>query len=201
MKKILQLIPAIALVLMASSCDSKSKLAKDINGTWASSPERLSDNVGNSSSIIRILEFDKLPDKNGGTLIMSGLISVNSALPQGDAIDNPISFTASGVATISGEWTVEDDDEITIFLDGSTMKIDVDPDGIVLDYNVLTGTSAPDTTTVKPVLAQMVKKAISGGVETKFFNARKIDDIKIKDNMMSCEIDDYDITLRRQNVD
>ncbi|MDE6225516.1 MAG: hypothetical protein K2M25_05200, partial [Muribaculaceae bacterium] len=119
----------------------------------------------------------------------------------GDAIDNPISFTASGVATISGEWTVEDDDEIAIFLDGSTMKIDVDPDGIVLDYNVLTGTSAPDTTTVKPVLAQMVKKAISGGVETKFFNARKIDDIKIKDNMMSCEIDDYDITLRRQNVD
>ncbi|MDE6644030.1 MAG: hypothetical protein K2K27_08025 [Muribaculaceae bacterium] len=201
MKKILRLLPAIALVLMASSCNSDSKLAKDINGTWASSPERLTDNIGNSSSIIRILEFNKLPEKNGGTLTMSGLISVNSTVPQGDGIESPISYTASGVATIQGEWTVDDDDEIKIFLDGTTMKIDVDPDGVVLDYNVLTGTSTPDTTAIKPVLAGMVKKAISTGVETKFFNAKKIDDIKIKDNIMSCEIDDYDITLRRQNVD
>ncbi|MDE6352090.1 MAG: hypothetical protein K2K88_02965, partial [Muribaculaceae bacterium] len=142
-----------------------------------------------------------LPEKNGGTLTMSGLISVNSTVPQGDGIESPISYTASGVATIQGEWTVDDDDEIKIFLDGTTMKIDVDPDGVVLDYNVLTGTSTPDTTAIKPVLAGMVKKAISTGVETKFFNAKKIDDIKIKDNIMSCEIDDYDITLRRQNVD
>ncbi|MDE5572184.1 MAG: hypothetical protein K2H32_06995 [Muribaculaceae bacterium] len=201
MKKILQLLPVVALMLMASACDSHSKLAKDINGTWASTPERLTDNIGNSSSIIRILEFDKLPEKNGGTLIMSGLISVNSAVPQGDAVDSPISYTASGVATISGEWTVQDDDEITIYLDPSTMKIDVDPEGVVLDYNVLTASSAPDTTAIKPALASMVKKAISTGVETKFFNAKKIDDIKIKDNIMSCEIDDYDITLHRQNVD
>ena len=201
MKKLLQLIPAVALLVMACSCDSKSKLANDINGTWASSPDRLADNNGSSASIIRIIEFDKVPDQSGGSLIMSGLISVNSAVPQGQGIDMPISYTASGVATITGQWSVIDDDEIALVLDGSTLKVDVDPQGIVLDYNVLSGTSAPDTTAIKPALAEMVRKVITNGVETRFFNAKKIDDIKINNNMMSCEIDDQDITKRRQNVD
>lgn len=201
MKKLLQLIPAVALLVMACSCDSKSKLANDINGTWASSPDRLADNTGSSASIIRILEFDKLPDQAGGTLVMSGLISVNSGIPQSGEINMPISYTASGVATITGQWTVIDDDEIAVVLDGTTLKVDVDPQGVVLDYNVLSGSSAPDTTAIKPALAEMVKKVITNGVQTQFFNAKKIDDIKIKDNMMSCEIDDHDITLRRQNVE
>lgn len=201
MKKLLQLIPAVALLVMACSCDSKSKLANDINGTWASSPDRLADNNGSSASIIRILEFDKLPDQAGGTLVMSGLVSVNSGIPQSGEINMPISYTASGVATITGQWTVIDDDEIAVVLDGTTLKVDVDPQGVVLDYNVLSGTSAPDTTAIKPALAEMVKKVITNGVQTQFFNAKKIDDIKIKDNMMSCEIDDHDITLRRQNVE
>lgn len=201
MKKFLQLIPAVALMVMACSCDSKSKLANDINGTWASSPDHMADNNGSSASIIRIIEFNKLPDKAGGTLVMSGLVSVSSGVPQSDEIDMPISYSASGVATITGEWNVIDDDEISIFLDGTTLKVDVDPQGVVLDYNVLSGTSEPDTTAIKPALAAMVKKVITNGVQTQFFNAKKIDDIKIKDNMMSCEIDDQDITLRRQNVE
>lgn len=189
------------MLVSLAACNGKAGLAEKVSGSWASSPERFVDNQASSASIIQIIEFVREPGKTGGTLTMSGLFSLMSAVPESAAVVQPISITASGVATIEGEWTAQDDDEIAIFLDGSTLKISVDPDAVVLDMNLLSGTSQPDTTSLRPAIARSVEKQIKSAVETQFFNARKIDDIKIKDNIMSCEINKRDLTLRRQNVD
>lgn len=201
MKKIFKSIALITLAAFITSCDSKSKLADDVSGTWSSSPEKLIDNDASSASITKIIEFIKTPEQSGGELILSGLISITTQLPQSPEINQPISYSASGVATIQGEWSAQDDDEIAIFLNAKTLSINVDPQSVVLKYDILTQTSAPDTAQLKPAMAESIKAQISHAVETQFFNAKKIDDIKIKDNIMSCEINDRDLTLRRQIVD
>lgn len=201
MKKYLQFLPVIALAITTASCDSKARLANDISGSWASSPETLANTTSGSITAINIMEFIKTPGQNGGELTISGLLNSNAQLPQSQGIVQPISYSASGVATIQGSWTAHDDDEITVFLDGNTFNINIDPDAVVLDYNLLSGESAPDTTTLKPAVISHIKNEMTNAIRTRFFNTKKIDDIKIKHNMMSCEINDHDVTLRRQNAD
>lgn len=201
MKKTIFAATFAAFLLSLSSCDSKSKLADDIAGSWASSPERFVDNQASSASIIQIIDFTKDQSKTGGTLTMSGLFSIMTAMPQSDRAIQPLSVTASGVASIAGEWTVIDDDEISVFLDAKTLNVNVDPSAVVLDDNLLTNESTPDTTSLKPALARSIEAQIKSAVGNQFFNVRKIDDIKIKDNIMSCEINKRDLTLRRQTVD
>lgn len=201
MKKYLQFVPVIALAITAVACDSKAQLANDISGSWASSPETLTNTTSGSITSINIIEFIKTPGQNGGELTMSGLLNTNAQLPQSQGIVQPISYSASGVATIQGSWDVHDDDEVTVFLDGNTFTIQIDPDAVVLDYNLLSGESAPDTTTLKPAIINHIKNEMTNAIQTRFFNTKKIDDIKIKHNMMSCEINKHDVTMRRQNVD
>ena len=184
---------------MLTACSEETRLAKQVNGSWASSAERIFDPAAESASMVRVIDFVKDADRAGGSLVMSGLITVNSTVNvTNPTLDTPISYSASGVATVSGEWTAHDDDEIMLFIDPTTFSLKVDPEAVVLDYSVVDGDSRPVTDSIKPSIVDLLRTQMRSMVETQFFSARKIDDIKLKDNMMSCEIDDRDVTLRRR---
>lgn len=184
---------------MLTACSEESRLAKQVTGSWASSPERIADPSAISASMVRILDFVKDSDSAGGQLVMSGLITVNSTVnATSPTINTPISYSASGVATVQGEWAAHDDDEIILMLDPATFNLQVDPQAVVLDYNLIDGNSQATTDSLKPALMTELRAQMRRMVETQFFNAGKIDDIKVKDGMMSCEIDDRDVTFRRQ---
>lgn len=198
MKKIFGTIAAAMMMIGLSSCDGRQTLAKEINGSWSASPDRITETATMSTGVIRIINFVRTPSEAGGDLIMSSLVSVSSQLPRTDSVAQPVSMTASGIASIRGTWAAQDDDEIIVVLDASTFNVEVDSSAVVLTSNYVFNESTSDLATLKPSAVEMVRNQITQAVRDDFFSIRKIDDIKIKDNMMSCEINDVDFTMRRQ---
>ena len=186
------------MMIGLSSCDGRQTLAKEINGSWSASPDRITETATMSTGVIRIINFVRTPSEAGGDLIMSSLVSVSSQLPRTDSVAQPVSMTASGIASIRGTWAAQDDDEIIVVLDASTFNVEVDSSAVVLTSNYVFNESTSDLATLKPSAVEMVRNQITQAVRDDFFSIRKIDDIKIKDNMMSCEINDEDFTMRRQ---
>ncbi len=201
MKKLLKFIPAAAILLAATACDSKSRLADDITGTWSGTPEMIANETSGQTTVVNIIDFERTPGTSGGTMTLSALLTTTSEIPESDKVIQPISYSASGVATIRGEWIANDDDKITVAIDPTSMSLQVDPDAVQLNYNVLSETSSPDTVALNHHVIAYINQEMKLAVQKRFFKINKIDDIKIKDNMMSCEINDRDLTLRRQTLD
>lgn len=200
MKKVSLLIAAIVAIITLQSCDEKARLAEQIEGSWASSPEKLNTQGDiSSASMIEIFEFQIDPDqKSSGTLNLSGLVSISSPLGPSSTVNQPISMSASGIISASGSWSATDDDEIMVYIDARTINATVDSSAVVLSYNILSNEDRPDLTTLKPAVAEQVKQQIVLLAGQKISSITKIDDIRIKDKMMSCEIGKSNLTFRRQ---
>ncbi len=71
---------ALALSPTLASCDSEARLAENITGTWAATPEKLIDSDAMSATAIRIIQFNPDADNNkGGDLQMTALVSITNA--------------------------------------------------------------------------------------------------------------------------
>lgn len=194
MKKVLLLSALVGL--LAVSCDTKTRLVEQIEGSWSSTPEQLQSTPGTQSTVVRVFDFERTPGKTEGTVTMKALITVDNAVGASETLTAPVSVTASGVATISGTYMAKDDDDLLVTLDYSTLNVSVDPQGVALDYNVLTQDSAPDLETLRPGAVRLVTQQITRAAQTIFSNVTEIEDIKINNHLMSCEIGHRDLTLR-----
>lgn len=191
----------ITLAASICSCESKAKLASNVIGTWAGTPEKIADSDAMSATAIRMIQF--LPaddDKVSGTLHMSALVTITQALNSDPQLIEPYTASATGIASISGQWSAIDHDEIILHLTDSTMTVNVDPDGIMVKVNSITGQTISSVDSIKPYISENIKRQISSAVRNQIFNSAKIDDIKISNNLMSCEIGHKDLTLRRQDT-
>lgn len=203
MKNIIKLFLAIVAVgVSLTGCDSKSKLARDLEGTWASerpialqTPDFLSANVTN---FMQFIPQNGVNNPTEGILQLSAIYSVTSMAQPSDSIVQPYSYTASVIASISGQWKVKDDDEVDVVLDGSTYNVSVDPQGVVLEDNILTGANESFIDSIKPALAKAILSKIPSLTNNKLFNINEIEDIRVKNNELKCEIQDRDYKFVRQ---
>ena len=194
-------VGAASLLLMLSACDSEAKLAREITGTWATAPEKLIDHEAMSATAVRMMQFTpSLSDSKSGDMQMTALVSITNAMP-GDttSIIEPYTVSASGLATLNGAWAVVDDDKVILHLDESTLDVTVDPEAVLVSVNTLTDVTTTTVDSIKPSIAVNLKKQITDAVRNQVFNTSKIDDIKLTGNLMSCEINHHDVTLRRQD--
>ncbi|MDE7152847.1 MAG: DUF5052 family protein [Muribaculaceae bacterium] len=196
MKKLTALFAAAIMILGLSSCDSKQRLAEQLQGTWTMQPDQITDTEGQTIGIMRLVEFVKEPSQAGGEIVISSMVSVNTQLPDNDNPEAPVSVTASGKATISGTWAAVDDDEIAIYLRPETFSVEVDPSATVLTPAGEMSENGPDLAKLQPSAAQYVRQQITESLRGDFFKFTKIDDIKIQGNIMTCEVNHRDITLR-----
>lgn len=197
MKKITAIFAAAIMIIGLSSCDSKQSLAEDVQGTWTVQPDQITDTDGQTVGIMRMIEFVKEPSQAGGEVVISSMVSVNMHLPDSDGNpEAPINVTASGKATISGTWAVVDDDEIAIFFSPDTYSIEVNPDATVLTPAGEMSENGPDLAQLRPSATEYVRSQIAYALRGDFYKFTKIEDIKIQDNVMTCEVNSRDITMR-----
>ncbi|MDE5647092.1 MAG: hypothetical protein K2I57_04620, partial [Muribaculaceae bacterium] len=179
-------IAAATLLTALAACDSEAKLAREVTGTWASTPEKLIDSDALSAATIHMIQFTpSLSDNKSGDLQMTELISVTNAV-QTDTISilEPYSVSAAGLATLNGSWAVIDDDEISLHLDESTLDVSIDPDATLLSINELTNATTTSVDSLKPIVTANLKRQITQLVKNRIFDINKIDDIKITGNLM-----------------
>ena len=145
MKGIYCLMSAI-VALGLSSCDENARLAKELHGTWAGTPENVTDNTAITATLIETYSFTDAAQTMskgayGGDISITGMISCSTQILADSTIIEPVTLTASAVSTINGTWTVIDDDEIAVSLNPQTLVVTMDPEAVSVANNCLLYTS------------------------------------------------------------
>ena len=191
------LFASIALVsLTLVSCDETARLAKEIQGSWCGTPERLSDEMSGTANIVETFNFVR-DYKNGGPLIISAMVDATGPLQQTDQIVQPYALSAAAEVSAQGVWTAIDDDEVSVAIDPQSIEIDIDPADIVFDTNLLTNQEAPALDSIRPLAAVSLKARLKREITTRFLELKHLDDVKVKKNLLRYEVGKKDITMSR----
>lgn len=201
MKHFLTMAAVIAAALSFNACDSASSLARDLTGAWSGTPERLFDADASSGTMIETFSFaagDTID--NGGQFTVSALMSVTGALSGAEGITVPVSVTASGYAMITGTWQAISADRVKLLLDESSLMVKVDPDAVVINADMFTGTSAPaNMATLKPQLAESIAAQLRHAVSGRYRPEMTMTGVSVKDGTtLRFKIDKSSYTFSRQ---
>ncbi|MDE6484819.1 MAG: hypothetical protein K2L14_05450 [Duncaniella sp.] len=188
---------AVALGLTMVSCESATRLAKDVDGTWTGGVERIPGDALNSD-VFSTYTFTYNADnaQAGGDIVINATLSANYSdnVVIGD-IPSTVVMTVAGTSTVSGTWTAVDDDEIVITLNPSTLKVSLDPDAQSLTTTV-PGMTSEAIDTLKPQLLSMIKDRMAYDLRIKYSSPIRMDDVKVKDGKtLAYEVNDVDYTL------
>ncbi len=189
------------VMALATSCNSKAKLSEAVQGQWTGNPEKVLDTGAASATMMRVLEFTRGAADTEGSVTMSAIITVENTMQFNDSIVSPLQITATGTATITGVYQAKDDDELTISLDATSMSVNVDPDAVQLNYNIISESSAPMVEKLKPGAAILATQQINRAAQNAFSNITSIDDIHVDGNLMKCEINDRDLIFSKSVPD
>ncbi len=200
MKKSILLSFAASGLLVFTSCDSRQKLSEEVQGIWAGAPEQLTSTGAARATMVRALEFTPTGDAGEGNVTLTAYITVENTMPANDSIVTPMTITAAGTATITGLYQAKDDDDMLINLDDSSLSVTVDPEGVQLNYDILSGDSGSQLSTLRPAAVILASQQIEHAARNVFFNLSEIEDIKVNNNIMECEIGHHDLTFRRQET-
>lgn len=188
-----------ALMLLATAACSKHN---DINGAWTSTPTNI-DNMAYAASAtgVTTIDFDAAKGAASGPVTLTMVIDATQPVDSGatDGFSAPYEISVTGTATISGRWSYEDgdDDDILLFLDNSSLKVNVDPNGVTFSQNLLTGAQQPVVDSLTNVTAERWRSAMRTVAAKQFFEFTKLDDVKISNDIMSCELGKRDLTFHR----
>ena len=196
MKRNLLFTLAAAALTLFTACDSKTELAGKVAGTWGSNPQMLANEVASQSTIIETFNFVRDSTSAGGSVIVSGMISLTGTVNESNALVQPLTATAAARSTISGTWQVVDDDEIILTLNPQSLSVEVDPQGVVMSVNEISGTDSADTDALRPQLAETIRRNIMRELQSRYMMYGHLDDAKVYDSGSSLKFEiDHDVRV------
>lgn len=196
-------VSAIALALASTACSHHT----DINGAWTSTPTRIADDIAVASEATSVLSIDFNAPKGAksGTVTISTVIDATQPVQGGTlaGFAEPYEVSVAATASISGRWSYEDsdDDDILLFLDNSTLQVNVDPNGVTYSQNLLTSAQQPMVDSLTNVTVERWRSAIRNAATKQFFEFTKLDDVKIVNDILSCEVGKRDLTFHRSSAE
>lgn len=200
MKKICSLFMILG-ALAFTSCDSATRLAKDILGTWAGTPEKLQDPAAASSTIIETYIFTSgadNPDEKSGNITITGNVSTTIPMTSRPEAIQPTSLSAAASTSVSGTWKAIDDDEIILDLDPKSIQVKVDPQAVVVMNDIITDTDTPMLDSIRTQVTEGIRAQIQKDLQMRYLAVRRLDDVKVKGPLLKFEIADTDYVLTRQ---
>lgn len=200
---ILTIAAMAALLLSVSACDSKSKLASEVAGTWTTDQHTIANNAQGMTSGSDVITFQADENnKNGGTVDIATTLSLTHAANAMTPADEPFQTTVSATASISGSWKAVDDDEINITFDDNTLTVNVDSDAIALTANPLSGITQSSIDSMRPQMAKFYQTELTNIMRHYYSSYSRLDDVELKDNGSALKIEkkdtDTDMILHRQ---
>ncbi len=199
-----RLFPLLGLALLGAitwSCNENARLAGEITGVWASTPENFTDNSTITASVIDTYDFQ--PDtctargQHAGPLMIAGMISTSTQVVGDDSLIEPITISTAAKSTISGSWTVVDDDEILIRLDPATLDIIIDPKDVAVNTNPYNPQDV-SVDSLAPAICANIEISLRSALLNRYASINHFDDVKVKGQLMKFEVNDMDRTLTRQ---
>lgn len=202
--------PTIRILIYCLAAASAAALTSCSNhdnvvGTWSGMPTSI-DNIPQSTDATMQLSVSfAANEQNGsglnGRVSLSALIDANRPISANGAYSpaNQSEVSIAATATISGLWTYEDhdDDDILINLDPQTLQVNVDPNGVTFSTDILTSMQQPALDSLTAATVYEWERTLKQAVRNEFYKFQKVSDVKIRNGIMSCEINDRDYTFRK----
>lgn len=203
MNKILKtnILLTALVTLLLTSCESKTNLAKNVEGTWATNAEKIKADDALEATATYMIQFTPSDGTNplDGKFDMAALVEITNMAAPSDAVEQAYSVSAGGIASLQGSYTIKDDDDIAIVTDASSFNVSVDPKGVILVNNIIDESNTPVVNdSLSQIYSTHVKEQIASVLQQKMLCIRKIEDIKFKNNSMKCEINDVHFTFEKQ---
>lgn len=195
MKKFYYLFIGLMAVAFGS-CDENARLAREIQGTWTGTPERLNDAENVTSTIVETYTFtpDEVnPKAKNGNVTITGNVSSNVPVAV-----SPVSISAAATTSIQGTWTVIDDDEIALVLDPKSLQVKVDPEAVTVSNDIFTDQNIPQVDSLRREVTANIAAQLRRDAEIHYMSVRQLDDVKIKGPILKFEIADIEYVLTRQ---
>lgn len=186
--------------LACFSCNPESQLASDVTGAWNGNARHIDVPGSINTTAMDTYSFERDGDTAGGTVTVATLITSQTALPQTDTTEQQLTATVTGTVSMTGTWSVTDDDEIAITLNPNTTMTTVNPDGIVLNENILTQTDSASVQAFNATLIASVKPVMTAIGTKLLLEIDKLDDVKVHNQTMTFELHHRDVTLRQQGA-
>ncbi len=199
MKSLVSFVPMLELLaigsLLVACSNSEARFAKEIPGVWQGTPEAI------SASIIDTYEFSPASmtanETLTGAVTVSGMVNVSTQVVD-SAFAEPIQLSAAAHTTISGTWTVVDDDEMALSMDVASLVVDVDPKAVAANGSPMV-MGNPATDALNPEVRARIAEGIKQALSVRYASLRHMDDVKIKGALLKYEVGEEDFVLTRQS--
>lgn len=201
MSNILKFSSIILIVTVASilGCTTSSDLAEKVSGQWSGTTVEFKKKTMIDGSFTPTFRFDRAEGQSNGAVTISAMVSVT--MPVNAPIDSvgttAVSATATGLATISGTWKADEGDEIKLHFDMSTLTIDLNPMVNFELANIWAANDIPTERTVAPAVYKSFEKQMTDGLTASLQSLDELDDIAIKDGLMTTKYLGQTRTLNR----
>ena len=197
MKKILNLGIAAVLAAGLASCSDDDKIL----GEWLGAPTRI--NIGGTADtqVTPRLTFVAGQDASEGSVTIVSDIAILDVIPSNDSLVSPYEITVAGAAEIKGTYRVVDDDEVLIDLDNNSLTVNIPSSAISFDESQFTERLIPEQIEGhKAQIARRYESRVRHTLGVELMRYSRLDDVKIDKDLLTCEIEDRDIMLRRAKL-
>lgn len=198
--KSLSLLLLLPAVLLVAACDSASRLATEIAGTWSGAPVtiELPMTSATTASSIDTYTFTHDPDGRGGNLTVTSMLSLSAPAGPVNATTGPVSISAAATASIQGRWEAIDDDDISVTLQPKTLQVSVDPSAVVVSTSPLSAGPSASVDSITPALVATITETLRRDLPNRYLAIKQLHDVEIKGSLLNWEINDREETLSRQ---
>jgi hypothetical protein len=200
--KTLRFFAAIAMSIAAVLTSCKS--VPDISGEWLSSqPAHLDVADGTDTQMLNRLIFT--PDAAGsrtGKVTIKSDVNIVAPLPLTEVLVEPYQISITAQAMIDGTYAFDDgdDDELTIKLDQSSLKVEVSPLAQVSRENMLTQQQVPEVDAMKTAMIDKYKTLVERALSIEYGRFSHLEDLDLKNpQTLKFEIQDQDLYFNRVN--
>lgn len=167
-----------ALLLALTACDNRP----DIVGQWQGA---IKDQIPQAA--ISNVTVNYSFQRNGAATAAYEFELGEALQPNGEVV-SPYQINVSGTAMVQGKWQYVDreDDEVAIAYDMNSLQVNIDPDAVLLQENLLSGMQQPQVDSLKSVAMQKYSQIIASYIKS---SPNVIwDDVKVKKPLLKFEI-------------
>lgn len=185
--KTIAFIAAGFMMIGLASCDNRPDIVGEWQGTLKDViPQTATSNVTVNYSFQR----------DGKTTAAYEFEMSEATQPNGEIV-SPYQINVSGTALLEGTWQYVDreDDEVAITYDMSTLQVNIDPEAVLLQENLLSGMQQPQVDSLKAVAVQRYSQKVASYLKS---NPNVVwEDVELKKPLLKYEIGHRDYTLRK----
>lgn len=183
----------IASLLALTSCETKN----DIAGQWTQEqPQDIAALIpaASQASSTMTLDFNMNDSakEEGGSVYMSSVVSLSQPVEPDGSIESGYEVNVAATASVAGTWHYKGNSgsDIIVAFDPSTLKVDVDNNGVTFTENVLTGVDRAVMDSLTSSTAAEWKEQLTSAMSKEFGRYATLRDVKVdKHGKMTLKIE------------